>query len=69
MGAQIIVKEAIPARRVFIQVDFRISVPSTERRLAAREGKPPLIILLLFDSHPKAEVAKLEKKTGLWSRS
>jgi hypothetical protein len=53
MGTPTRVSDVIPARRGFSKVDFLISIPfHLTTGLAAREGKPPLLILLYLDSHP-----------------
>jgi hypothetical protein len=53
MGTPTRVSDVIPARRAFSKVDFLISIPfHLTTGLAAREGKPPLLILLYLDSHP-----------------
>lgn len=48
----------MPARRVFSKVEFLISVPSTQRRVTAREGNPPLVILFRLESRRSTEVVQ-----------
>ena len=60
MGTPTRVSDVIPARRAFSKVDFLISIPfHLNDGLAAREGKPSLLILLYLDSHPGWEVAHI----------
>jgi len=41
-----------------------MSVPSTQRRVTAREGNPPVLILLHLESYSRAEVVQWRANTG-----